>query len=218
MNKAPEKYPPPIEGAWYWLSADCERWWPGKRESLRCGGWTNDDTWEDFDGSVRHWLPIPAPGSDQSGSAAAGTHAMAGAAARAESTAALSLALRIACEQIRRSPLPLADLIPIMQRAADALDALAPDHSHEGETPILIAELCPVCGKDMLALQEALAEINQWAEAYPLDLFPEPDFKQVAAALSAAGITLDCVSASNMRHVIVRVRDKLAAALQAEPL
>lgn len=27
------------------------------------GGWTNEDTWEDFDGEVTHWMPaiVPAP-------------------------------------------------------------------------------------------------------------------------------------------------------------
>lgn len=28
-----------------------------------------------------------------------------------------------------------------------------PDHSHEGETPVLVAELCPTCGRDMMEAQ-----------------------------------------------------------------
>lgn len=51
--------------------------------------------------------------------------------------------------------------------------------------------------------------VDEWAGAYPLDVFPEPDFKRVAEVLKAAGLSLDCVSASNMRHVITKVRDKL---------
>lgn len=51
-----------IEGSWYWIGAD----FPAKRRSASAGGWTNDDTWEDFtrsvsvaDGDV--WGPISAP-------------------------------------------------------------------------------------------------------------------------------------------------------------
>jgi len=53
--------------------------------------------------------------------------------------------------------------------------------------------------------EDALQQIDNWAKAYPLDVFPEPDFKRVREALEAAGITLDSVSASNMRHVITGV-------------
>jgi hypothetical protein len=48
----------------------------------------------------------------------------------------------------------------------------------------------------------ALHEIVQWADAYPLKVFPEPDFAVCAAALKEVGQTLDAVSASNMRHVV----------------
>jgi hypothetical protein len=48
---------------------------------------------------------------------------------------------------------------------------------------------------------EAHQRIVQWADAYPLAVFPEPDFKAVQQALSAAGLSLDAVSASNMRLV-----------------
>jgi hypothetical protein len=54
-------------------------------------------------------------------------------------------------------------------------------------------------------LESALQRIVQWSEAYPLDVFPEPDFKAVQVALLNAGLSLDCVSASNMRHVITGV-------------
>jgi len=53
--------------------------------------------------------------------------------------------------------------------------------------------------------EDALQQIDNWAKAYPLDVYPEPDFKRVREALEAAGITLDSVSASNMRHVITGV-------------
>src|SRR5690606_36278180 len=48
-------------------------------------------------------------------------------------------------------------------------------------------------------LEDALTRILNWAEAYPLDVFPEPDFQAVQAALQNAGISLAQVSASNMR-------------------
>lgn len=51
-------------------------------------------------------------------------------------------------------------------------------------------------------LEGALWKIKQWSEAYPLDIFPEPDFKKAAAILKEHGMTLDAISASCMRHVI----------------
>lgn len=51
-------------------------------------------------------------------------------------------------------------------------------------------------------LEDALRGIVQWSEAYPLDIFPEPDLKKAALALQAVGITLDAISAHCMRHVI----------------
>lgn len=63
-------------------------------------------------------------------------------------------------------------------------------------------------------LTEALQRIVQWSEAYPLNIFPEPDFEKAAELLKAGGITLDAISASNMRHVVEGVgkiaRDALA--------
>jgi hypothetical protein len=50
--------------------------------------------------------------------------------------------------------------------------------------------------------EEALQRIVQWSEAYPLAVFPEPDWKKAAALLHAGGISLDAVSAHCMRHVV----------------
>ena len=50
--------------------------------------------------------------------------------------------------------------------------------------------------------REAHQRIVEWADAYPLSVFPEPDFKKAAAVLKAAGMTLDAISASNMRHCL----------------
>lgn len=55
-------------------------------------------------------------------------------------------------------------------------------------------------------LAEKVRRISQWADAYPLKVFPEPDFNEARQALEAHGISLDAVSASNMRHVITGVK------------
>ena len=62
--------------------------------------------------------------------------------------------------------------------------------------------------------EDALQQIHNWAKAYPLDVFPEPDFRRVREALEAAGITLDSVSASNMRHVITGIARIVEKALK----
>lgn len=59
----------------------------------------------------------------------------------------------------------------------------------------------------------ALERIVQWSEAYPLDAFPEPDLKKAREVLSAAGLSLDQISASSMRHVITRVAEIARGAL-----
>lgn len=51
-------------------------------------------------------------------------------------------------------------------------------------------------------MRDALQKIENWANAYPIGIFPEPDLKRVHAVLLAADLGLDGVSASNMRHVL----------------
>lgn len=48
---------------------------------------------------------------------------------------------------------------------------------------------------------------GQHTEAYPLSVFPEPNFKKARELLEAGGIALDWISASNMRHVVEGVRN-----------
>jgi hypothetical protein len=64
-------------------------------------------------------------------------------------------------------------------------------------------------------LEDALHRIEQWAQAYPLDVFPEPDFKRARELLAAGGISLDSISASNMRHVVEGVGKIARGALEA---
>jgi hypothetical protein len=57
-------------------------------------------------------------------------------------------------------------------------------------------------------MEEALQRIAQWSRAYPLDVFPEPTeeyYAKAAQVLEANGMTLDCLSAAAMRHVIDQV-------------
>jgi hypothetical protein len=63
-------------------------------------------------------------------------------------------------------------------------------------------------------LEEALRRILQWSEAYPLEVFPEPDFKKAAELLRAGGMSLDTISASNMRNVVDGVGKIARAALE----
>ena len=62
--------------------------------------------------------------------------------------------------------------------------------------------------------EEALRRIVAWSEAYPLDIFPEPDWKKAAELLKLGGITLDAVSASCMRHVVKGVGEIARTALE----
>lgn len=62
-------------------------------------------------------------------------------------------------------------------------------------------------------LRSALRRIADWAKAYPLDIFPEPDFKKAHEVLTANGMTLDAISASNMRHAISGVGEIAESAL-----
>ena len=56
---------------------------------------------------------------------------------------------------------------------------------------------------------DALEKLQQWAESYPVEVFPEmtsEEFKQASEVLKAAGLCLDRISASNIRYVITQAR------------
>lgn len=68
-------------------------------------------------------------------------------------------------------------------------------------------------------LEAALQRIVQWADAYPLQVFPEvtADYSRRAhEVLQAHGMGIDRISASAMRHVVTQVRHIAAAALKQE--
>lgn len=50
----------PPDNTWCWVS-DGLSVWIAKRNITSCGGWTNDDTWEDFGHEVKYWIPIVRP-------------------------------------------------------------------------------------------------------------------------------------------------------------
>lgn len=60
----------------------------------------------------------------------------------------------------------------------------------------------------------ALQQIDTWIDAYPLEVFPEPDLKKARSLLEAGGMTLDAVSASGMRHVLKGLRGIVDGALR----
>lgn len=63
-------------------------------------------------------------------------------------------------------------------------------------------------------LETALQRIEQWSQAYPLSVFPEPDLKKARVLLEAGGITLDAISAHCMRHVVTGVGEIAREALK----
>ena len=66
------------------------------------------------------------------------------------------------------------------------------------------------------AVRDPAERIKQWCEAYPLDIFPEPDLKLAHKTLKSVGLTLDAVSASAMRHVLKGITgyiDQITAAI-----
>lgn len=67
-------------------------------------------------------------------------------------------------------------------------------------------DLMDEVGYQIDEMQGKLFKLSQWVKAYPLDVFPEPDFKKAAKVLKDNGMTLDSISASNMRHVIDGVK------------
>jgi hypothetical protein len=74
-----------------------------------------------------------------------------------------------------------------------------------------------ICAKTQArcdALEDVLRRIYDWSRAYPIAVFPEPDWKRAAELLKAGGIGLDAISASNMRVVIKGVGEIAKEALK----
>lgn len=86
------------------------------------------------------------------------------------------------------------------------------------KTPTTCYTVCVDCFEKLQAdnerLTKALERLSRWAKAYPLETFPEPNFVIAREVLEEHGISLDSVSASNMRHVIKGVSDIVEQALE----
>ncbi len=76
--------------------------------------------------------------------------------------------------------------------------------------------VCAEAADEIERLRAGHEDIVEWAKAYPLAIFPEPDLKKAAALLKAGGINLDAVSATAMRHVITQVAKISRRALDGE--
>ena len=80
--------------------------------------------------------------------------------------------------------------------------------------------LCEPCiGEQLERHETALERIQTWAKAYPLEVFPKPtkdNFKQAAEVLKANGLSLDRISADNMRHVLDGIKDIVEEALSKD--
>jgi len=93
---------------------------------------------------------------------------------------------------------------PVERLVMWALD-LGLSTGHADTEQDLLAEV----GGQIEEMTDKLCKIRQWCEAYPLDVFPEPDFKKAAQVLKDNDMTLDAISASNMRHVLAGIKNIL---------
>jgi hypothetical protein len=50
----------PEIGAWCWVYTGSGPF-PAIYDARSTNGWTNGDTWEDFDHAVTHWMKLPEP-------------------------------------------------------------------------------------------------------------------------------------------------------------
>ena len=61
--------------------------------------------------------------------------------------------------------------------------------------------------KEYSTAKEKLNKIKRWTEAYPIDVFPKPDFEEVAKILNRHGIAIDGVAAHIMMRVLSGIKD-----------
>ena len=75
---------------------------------------------------------------------------------------------------------------------------MCPLHGESGNVKLL--------NRRIEELEDTQHRIESWCKAYPLEVFPEPDFDRAHEVLKAAGMGIDSISASNMRHVLTGIR------------
>jgi len=64
---------------------------------------------------------------------------------------------------------------------------------------------------ELEVLQDKMHRIKTWVEAYPLDMFPEPDFEKAARVLKENGMTLGAITTSNIRYVLNGIKEIVEA-------
>ena len=112
---------------------------------------------------------------------------------------------------------------PSWKEMRDAVSWSKSNYRHIGDYPSVRSGACNYLKglyrlhleAQVARLREALGAIVSWSEAYPLDIFPEPDFEKAHKLLQAGGMTLDAISASNMRRVVEGVGRIAQEALDA---
>ena len=75
-----------------------------------------------------------------------------------------------------------------------------------GDGPCILQDGLPMTPDEIVDrlenLTDKLRKINDWCGAYPVKIFPEPDFEKMAKVLKDNGMTIDSIGASSMRHVL----------------
>lgn len=99
---------------------------------------------------------------------------------------------------------PASDLVERLRNFAVSDDGIS---TYQADGPLVneAADEIERLRADAERKDEAFQLIRDWAKAYPLSVFPEPDLKRAAKVLYEAGMTLDAISASAMRHVVTQV-------------
>lgn len=77
----------------------------------------------------------------------------------------------------------------------------------------VMARINNMLARKLAVYEQCLIEIQSWVKAYPTEVFPEPDMVQVKGILEAAGLSLDAVSASNIRAALSGIRTLVDVAL-----
>jgi hypothetical protein len=99
---------------------------------------------------------------------------------------------------------------PLHEAAADEIERLDRELEAREKT---IERLRQELRAENERLREALERVHQWTEAYPLDIFPEPDWEKANELLSAGGMTVDSVAAGSLRRVVSVIGKITRAAL-----
>jgi len=102
---------------------------------------------------------------------------------------------------------PIAQLVGRARQAADRIESDAAEIERLRSELAKANEQSELFERGWYLRGDALEKLQQWADAYPLAVFPEPDLDKAHELLQAGGMTLDSISASNMRYVIQAMRE-----------